>query len=326
MQRGYSNRQFQLIEELSILFKQIQLFQLTSPIQSSSTALAERLESLAFNPCLPSMPSSAGWVSPIDEEEAPLARGINGCIMICLQIEEKILPASVVGQTLKEKIKHIEIAEARKVRQKEKLNFKDEIIHTLLPRAFTKLTRIYAYIDTRNQWLILHTTSPVKTELFISMFKKSLGNGIDSFAVTKPSAIITHWLKTQDYPAFFAIEKACVLQDPDQQNRVIRCQQQDLFAASIQSLVKDGCEAIQIALCWHDRLNFVLANDFSLRSIRLAENDIAEINDDMETAQQKFDADFIMMTEMFSGLVKDLLSVFLQGKATSNVQKLALVG
>lgn len=307
-------------------FKQIQLFELTMPIPSSPNALAERLLSLSFKPCLPSMPHSIGWVSPIEEEGEPLARGINGCIMICLQIEEKILPASVVTQSLKEKVKHIEVAEARKVRQKEKLSYRDEIVHTLLPRAFTKLTRIYAYIDTRHGWLILNSVSQSRVELFLSLFKKSLGDGITSHETVKPSSILTHWLKDRDYPSSFSIEKSCVLQDPNQQNRVIRCQQQDLFAGSIQSLVKDGCEAIQIALCWHDRINFVIADDFSLRSIRLADEDIAEIQDDIETKEQKFDADFVMMAEIFSGLIGDLLKVFLKKNQSEQKVKLAMVG
>lgn len=307
-------------------FKQIQIFQLNFSIQFSPNALAEKLEPLAFNPCMPSMPSSMGWVSPLDEEHAPLSRGLNGCMMFCLQIEEKILPASVVTQTLKEKIKQIEQAEARKVRQKEKLSFKDEVTITLLPRAFSKYTRIYAYIDTRNNWLILNSTSPAKTELFISMFKKSLGDGICSVDVIKPSSIFTQWLKDKNYPQEFSIEKSCVLQDPDQQNRMIRCQQQDLFAPSIQSLVKDGCEAIQIALCWQDKINFVIAADFALRSIRLSDDDIAEIQDEMETKDQKFDADFIMMTEMYAGLINDLLNVFVKNNEAEPAKKLALVG
>lgn len=293
-------------------FRQIQIFQLTSPMQSSPNALAEKLEPLEFKPCLPSMPSSMGWVSPIDEEHAPLTRGINGCIMFCLQLEDKILPASVVTQALKDKIKMIEKNEARKMRQKEKLSYKDEVTQTLLPRAFTKFTRINAYIDTRNGWLILNSTSPAKTELFLTMLKKSLGDGIETIEVIKPSSIFTHWLKEKNYPQAFSVEKSCVLQDPDQQNRMIRCQQQDLFAPSIQTLVKEGCEAIQIGLCWHDKINFVIGEDFSLKSIRLADDDIAEIQDEMETKQQKFDADFIMMSEMYAGLINDLLSVFVR--------------
>jgi recombination associated protein RdgC len=307
-------------------FKQVQLFQLTVPIQSSPSALAERLEALAFRPCLPTMPSSVGFVSPLDEEEAPLARGINGCIMICLQIEEKILPGTVVSLALKEKVKQIELAEARKIRQKEKLSFKDEVIHTLLPRAFSKFTRIYAYLDTRHGWLILNSTGPAKTELFISMIKKSLGDVIEPMDIIKPSVLLTPWLKNQDYPSVFSVEKSCVLQDPNQQNRMIRCQQQDLFAESIQSLVKEGCDVIQLALCWHDKLNFIISDDLVLRSIRLADDDLVDFKDEIETKQQKFDADFVMMTEIFSGLFTDLLALFLKGAEMNQKVKLALTG
>lgn len=307
-------------------FKQVQLFQLTHPIQFSPTTIAEKLEPLAFSPCLPSMPSSMGWVPPMEEEGAPLARGINGCVMICLQIEEKILPASVINQALKDKIKQIELNEARRVRAKEKLTFKDEVVITLLPRAFTKLTRFYAYIDTRHQWLVLNTTSPAKSELFLSMFKKTFGDGITTHELIKPSLLMTSWLKNKDYPTAFSIEKSCVLQDPDQQNRVIRCQQQDLFDESIQSLVKNGCAVIQMGLCWHDKLTFVMAEDFSLRSIRLAEDDIAEIQDEMETKQQKFDADLIMMTESYAGLINELLPLFTKRKEAETAPKYAMVG
>lgn len=304
-------------------FKQIQIYQIDLPTPSSANVLSQQLESLAFRPCLPSMPESMGWVPPLEEDEA-LARGLNGCYMICLQIEEKILPAAVVGQNLKEKIKEIELSEARRVRQKEKVSFKEEIIHTLLPRAFTKLTKIYAYIDTRHRWLIINSVSATKVQDFLNMFKKSLGEGIESFDLIQPADILTHWLLSREYPQAFAVEKACLLQDPNQQKRTIRCQQQDLFATSIQSLLKDGCEVMQLALTWQDRLNFVLGDDFILRSIRLANDDLADIKDDIETPHQKFDADLIMMTEMFSGLLKDLLQVF--SKAHLSKASLALAG
>lgn len=294
-------------------FKQFQLFQLTTPVNSSASVLNEKLEPFRFSPCLPSMASSMGWVSPVeDEEHAPLTRGINGCIMICLQTEEKILPGSVVTKTLKDKIKEIELAEGRRVRQKEKLLFKDELIHTLLTQAFTKFNRLYGFIDTRHNRLIINSTSPKKIEAFIMMLKKAIGDGISSFDVVKPSAIMTQWLKTQDYPANFSIERTCVLQDPNDQHRIIRCQQQDLFADSIQTLVKDGCEAMQMGFCWQDRINFVLSEDFSLKSVSYTEDDIAEIKDELETKQQKFDADFIMMIESLTDLLNELLSIFVK--------------
>jgi recombination associated protein RdgC len=304
-------------------FKQIQLFEIKTPLRMQTNQLEERLSPLEFRPCPPSMPSSLGWVSPLEEDEAPLVRTLNGCHLICLQIEEKILPASVINYTLKEKVKKLETAEARKIRKKEKLNFKDEVVHTLLPRAFSKFTRIYGYIDTKHQWLLVNTTSPGKLELFINLFKKSFGDTVETFDVIKPSAVMTAWLKNNDYPKEWMVEKSCVLQDPNQQSRVIRCQQQDLFATSIQSLVKDGCEVIQLGMCWQDRLHFVLADDFSLRGIRRAEDDLAEIQEITESKSQKMDAYFFMMTEMFAGMLNDLLAVFASKKAVEK-EKLAL--
>ncbi len=84
-------------------FKQIQVFQLTDSIAYSPDKIAEQLEPLAFTSCLPSMHSSAGWIAPVDVENAPLVHGMNGNIMLCLQIEEKILPATVVRQELNER-------------------------------------------------------------------------------------------------------------------------------------------------------------------------------------------------------------------------------
>ena len=77
-------------------FKQIQLFAFKAPLRLPTDQLAERLSPLEFRPCLPSLPSSHGWVSPLEEEGAPLVRSLNACHLICLQIEDKILPASVI--------------------------------------------------------------------------------------------------------------------------------------------------------------------------------------------------------------------------------------
>lgn len=291
-------------------FKQIQLFQLTSPVKYTAMGFHERLRPFEFTPCSPSMAQSMGFVSPIDEPDAPLARGLNDCYMMQLQIEEKILPASVVNQTLKEKLKQLEANEGRKIGKSEKMRLKDETTHTLLLRAFSKFTQIFAYIDTRAQHLILNNVSPARTEKFLTMFKKAFGDIVASPEFIKPSSLTTQWLKNEKYPETLSIEKACVLQDPNEQHRVIRCQQQNLFSPSIQGLVKEGCQAIQIELCWYDRLRFILSDDFSIKGLRLSEEDTLELQDQLETKAQKFDADLLMMSQLHAGLFKDLFEIF----------------
>jgi recombination associated protein RdgC len=188
---------------------------------------------------------------------------------------------------------------------------------TLLPSAFSKLTRIYAYIDTKNQWLVLGTTNAKKTEQFIANFKKSVSEDISTFELRKISLILTDWVKHKNYPTAIAVEKACVLQDPKQQSRIIRCQQQDVFANGIQTLIKEGCEVIQLALQWQDQMHFVFSNKFQLQSIKYGDEIIEEGKEmEPETKLQQFTADFFIMTQSLSLLINELLNIFADTNAS----------
>lgn len=303
-------------------FKQFQIFKLGDTFKYATDHLIKSLEQSLFRPCLPSMAYAMGWATLLDEDEAPLIRTIDGCSIFCLQIEEKILPATVVSQAVDEKIKQIELSENRKLRQKEKLSLKDETIMTLLPRAFSKLTKIYAYIDSKNNWLVLGTKNKGKTEQFLSMFKKTVSEDIHLFSLKKMPPIMTHWLKEKSYSNSFSIEKACVFQDPDQQIRMIRCQQQDLFAGCIQQLIKEGYHVKQLAISWHDQLSFVLADDFSFSGLKYQDEIREQINEVApETALQRLDADFLIMATTLSSLLKELLELFIETEEPAKVKK-----
>jgi len=185
---------------------------------------------------------------------------------------------------------------------------------------------VYAYIDTKNHWLILGTVNTKKTEQFMSAFKKTFGDNIDSFRIKKLSAVMTSWLKNQSYSSSFSIEKSCVLQDANHEGRIIRCHNQDLFANSIQLLIKDGCEIKQLALNWQDRIDFVLLEDLSVQSIKFKDEIIEQVKEmEAGTKQQQFNADFLIMTEILDGLFKGLLNSFAEqpAKMEKNVISMA---
>lgn len=303
-----------------MLFKQIQLFQLNNASASFYDQLHEKMILLQFQPCLPSLPVSAGWISPLEEQNAPLTEQINHRLMLSMQIEEKILPGVVIRQELDAKIKEWEIRQDRKLGKKEKLSLKDEVIMNLLPRSFSKISRIYAFIDMKNHWLVLNTTNKKRTEQFLNLLKKTLGDGsIHAFETKKISSILTQWVKHKDYPEAFMIEKKCVLQDINQKSRVIRCQQQDLFVNSIHDFIKDGCEIKQIALFWRDSVRLTLVDDFTLRSIKFEEELKDQVKDlEAETRQQKFMADFFIMGETLSSLLTDLIALFSKNEIATN--------
>src|SRR3989339_465817 len=300
-------------KENAMWFKQVQLFKIDAKIKYEE--LLEGLRKLAFRPCLASHFSSKGWVSPIEVdasiEDPELARRIDNFIMLCLQIEEKILPATVVRQELANKVREIEQREDRKVRAKEKLTLKDEVTFSLLPRAFSKFSKVYAYIDTRNGQLVMGTTSDKKTADFLSTLTKSLGEEIYALEPEKISPITTQWISQHSQPSGFVVEKSAVLQDPQHQNRVIRAQNQDLFAASIQALITDGCEVKQLAVSWREQIQFTLSEGLLLQRIKFHDDVVLQSKDlGLESRDQQFDASFMIMAKTFANLFPELLRLF----------------
>lgn len=292
-------------------FRQAQIFQLTrSSFRMQADTLSERLAVMAFSPCLPSMPSSLGWAPPCGGEEGRLFRRINDCIMICLEIEEKILPSSVIKQFLDEKISKIETTENRKVYAKEKNTLKDEMTVTLLPRAFGRRQRIYGYIDTKRQWLLIGTSSPKRAEQFITLFKKTFSEEIAPFRVEALSDKMAEWLRQGECATPFLIGDACVMQDKAQQGRVIRCRQQDLMQEGIQSLLNTGCAVRQLSMEWQGQVSFTLSDPLVLQGIRFEEEVIAKSREmEPETAEQQFDADFFIFSSILGELFEGLLGL-----------------
>lgn len=292
-------------------FKQATLFQFSKPFSPSISALNELLQPLSFTPCLPSFASSIGWVSPLGNGASELVYGTQRFLLIALQFEEKILPATVVRQAVLEKIAEIEEKEARTVRGKEKQTIKDEMMQTLLPRAFTKKSVVMAYLDLKNQQLVLNSNTPAKVERFVAFFKRAVAPiELQAIEVKKPVDLMTDWLKGEDLPRHFQVGQSCVLRDAQQEKRMIRCQHQDLFAANIQAFLKEECEAMQLAMIWKDNVKFTLGGDFSLRGIQFQEAVLSLSQSDYtETKEQRFDADFVLMTELMSQLLEDLLSL-----------------
>lgn len=304
-------------------FKQAQLFKFENRFNFNAEKLEDRLDQLRFTPCLSALPFSQGWVSPIDDtdDNAPLVYSAPGFLLFCFQTEEKLLPIAIVNQKLKEQVRKIELEQDRKVPYKEKNILKQEIYNKLLPQAFGKLTRNHAFIDIKNNRLILDTNNQKRTEKFISFFKRSLGNiKIISPATKKLSPLLTRWLINKNCPTTLSIEDACVLQDPEQPNRNVRIQHQDLSASCVQALLKDNLEISQIKMTWKDQITFVLKNDFTLQSLQYQDALTEESNRDKADIEEGiFRADFFIMSGTLTKMFKELLEIFT--KTGSNQSK-----
>ena len=125
----------------------------------SLAALEEALQGAAFQPCGPTEPLSVGWVSPRGQEHAATAEAIDGHWILRLAVERRVVPASTIRGELEARCKAIEAEQGRKPGRKEKRDLKDEIVQTLMPRAFTKRSMHWLWLHPEERLLVVGAAS-----------------------------------------------------------------------------------------------------------------------------------------------------------------------
>lgn len=295
-------------------FKNIRLYQLSQPLQYDAQALHGQLATKRSAPCPKVSPHHIGWTAPIqtqqaDQNDALLVHGANGYLLICLLIDERLLPSSVVKQTVYAKIAEMEQQQDRKVSRREKLGLQDETYFSLLPKAFTKQTRLYAYIDTKHQHMLIDVANKKQVELFLACWHDTVTEvKLTQQPLTPPVTKLTHWVQHDNLPHQLTTLDNIVLRQARNSKTVVRCQNQDVFAEEIQGFLQHDYQVVQLGLQWADKVSFTLKEDGSIGSVRfleLIQETALDIN--TETVEQRFDADFVIMTETLSQLVQMLL-------------------
>ncbi len=294
-------------------FKNCRLYRLTKPLPFKIEEFNEILQKQALQACPKSQPHSRGWVSPFGKDSDVFVHGSNGYWLFALGKEERILPSSVLREAVDEKVEEIQTKQDRKVSSKEKMSIKDEITFTLLPKAFTKRSTTFAYLDTQNNWLVIDASSPKQAETLTQFLRECLNSLATQLPETllKPTQEMTQWLLKDSCPVPFFVQDSCVLIDPDNRHSNIRCKNIDLTADEFINHLKDGMQVSQISMRWHNRLSFTLSEDLSLRSIRFMDV-LQEIKKDQlaESKTQQIDQDFALMTGEFSLLISELYNCF----------------
>lgn len=299
-------------------FKNLQVYRFTKPFELSAEALAEQLEATAFTPCGAQELSRYGWVPPIarlpnGEPSGDYVHAANGYLMVCAKKQDKVLPAAVINEQLEEQVQIIQQQEGRGVGRKERQNLKEEITFTLLPRAFSKSSRHYAYIAPADGLLVINAASTKRAEEMMNALRDSIGSlpVIPLTANNLPQQVMTQWLKSGHVANHFSLGHECELRDPSDEAGVIRCKHQDLSSVDINNHIKSGMYVSKLGLCWDGGVECVI--DDSLAIKRLAFDDIVQekANEiDADSAAEQFDVDFSIMTLELSGFIKALVKAF----------------
>jgi len=294
-------------------FKNLRLYQLTKSVTFTGEELHEQLLERQFSPCRSQEPNSFGWTAPLGKEAPLLTHVTNNCIMICSCQEQKILPASVIKDELEERLTALEAEEDRKIRGKERARMKDDLVFELLPRAFSKMTLTYAYIDPKNGWMIVDSPSANRAEELISLLRESLGSFplIPASTIRNPADVLTAWMSGEELHGGFTVQGDCELRDPAVEGSVIRCKGQDLSAAEVVAHLKAGMQVTRLAIELDERISFTLCDDFSIKQLKFLDMIQEEASDtEVEDAATRFDVDFSIMNLELERLISKLVEIF----------------
>jgi len=300
-------------------FKNILLYRFTAPFDNEQDELELLLEKEAFQRCGRNEQSRSGWVPPMGELSELRTHSANGCLMLCLRKEEKILPAGVIREKLDDKVSEIEAKEDRRVYRKEKDSLKDDIIHDCLPMAFTKSSRQFAYIDVKNGWLCIDSSSTGKAEDFMKKLRETIGSlpVVPVQTTESPSLLMSQWLKDGGIPEGLVLGNECELKEMTEDGSILRCKNQDLLSEEIERHLDSGKKVTKLALNWQDTLQIILQDDLAIKRLKFSEQLISEAQDssDGDKAAQ-FDADFALMVLTLKRFIPDLLSYFGEQRPT----------
>lgn len=271
----------------------------------------KRLAAARFVECGASQPESAGWVAPRGDRHAALAESVGGQLILKLASETKAVPGRVVKDLVEAELDKIEKDTGRRPKGKRVKELKEQVTHSLLPRAFPKRSETVIWVDAKAQSVLIGAASMKKADAVVTRLLDLLGGGLKmSLLQTElaPATAMAAWLSDRQAPSGFTIDRDCELKQPDSEKAAVRYARHTLDIDEVGEHIKQGKLPTQLALTWMGRVSFVLTEALSLKKIKLLDVALEGAGATANPEDDGFDADVALVTGELQQLLPDLVS------------------
>jgi recombination associated protein RdgC len=299
------------------MFKSASFFRIANDfVLPPLEALEEALQAARFMPCGATQAESSGWVPPRGNKSIALVESVGRQVILQLCTERRPLPASAVKAAVEELIEKYKQETGReRVAAKIKKEFKEEVIQTLLPRAFTKRSSTTLWIDPVNKFLVVDSGSLAGADKVVSHLIEVLSEvpGAGPGIAVKPvqtamsaAAAMSHWLASREAPVSFTVDRDCELKMPDDQKSTVRYSRHTLEIDEVAQHIATGKVPTQLAMTWNDRVSFVLTDTAQVKKLKLLDVVLDGVQEGGKD-DDGFDTDAAIVTGELSAMIPDLL-------------------
>lgn len=274
----------------------------------SASELEDKLNARPLLPCGNFDMHSRGWVNPAHEERLLYTQ--NQQHLLALGVEQKLLPASVINQTTKDRARQIAQEQGFPVGRRQMRELKDRVTEELRARAFSRRRITHAWIDTVNQRLLVNAAGTNRAEEVIETLRETLGTLPVTLLETEkaPTVAMGAWLMLGDASGHFSIDEDLELQSPQENKAIVRYVRHPLEGKEIQSHISSGKHATRLGLTWADRISFVLNGELQIKRLQFLDILKEATAEASESADEQFAVDFALMTGELSKVVSELIT------------------
>ncbi|MDT3671823.1 MAG: recombination-associated protein RdgC [Aromatoleum sp.] len=292
-----------------MFFRNLMIYRLPAPWHVTAEQLEEQLSRKRFVACGSQDAETRGWVSPTGDEF--LVHRVGEQWLIALGTEQKLLPSAVVAQEAEKRAEEIAERQGYKLGRKQMKDLREQVMQELLPRAFTRQRRVFAWIDSVGGWLAIDAPSQVRAEDLLEVLRQSLDELPLSLVRTErsPTSAMADWLADNEAPEGFTIDQDCELRSVSEDKAAVRYVRHALEGDEVRGHIGAGKLPTRLALTFDDRVSFVLTEKLEIKRLDFLEVVKDKLDEHgAEDARALFDAGFALMTGELGRLLPELVS------------------